>query len=253
MRIDKSEIACRFKRSVESYEENAYAQKAIVSRFMTLLKTYCPTTSGRILEIGCGTGLLTTRICRQFKNNELYVNDLVEVMCNKTASRCQLTKQYCLSGDIEQIALEGDFSLMVSASTFQWLSDPQHTFGRLNHHLQEKGWLIFSTFGTGNYKELRTITGNGLSYHSLSEMEALLSEAFEVIYSEEGHQVLYFDDPLQVLQHIKKTGVNAIPSQQSWTRGMIEDFVQKYAACFEVDGRVPLTYHPQYFVCRKRD
>ena len=98
-----------------------------------------------------------------------------------------------------------------------------------------------------------TITGNGLSYHSLSEMEALLSEAFEVVYSEEGHQVLYFDDPLQVLQHIKKTGVNAIPSQQSWTRGMIEDFVQKYAACFEVDGRVPLTYHPQYFVCRKRD
>ncbi len=253
MIVDKSEIACRFKRSVESYEENAHAQKAIVSRLMTLLKTYCPATSGRILEIGCGTGLLTAQICQQFNNNELYVNDLVDAMCSKTANRCQLPKQRCLSGDIEQLPLEGNFSLMVSASTFQWLSDPLHTFFRLNRHLQEKGWLLFSTFGTDNYKELRTLTGNGLSYRSLPEMKALLSEVFDVVHSEEGYQVLYFDDPLQVLRHIKKTGVNAVPSQQNWTRGMIDDFVQKYAADFEVDGQIPLTYHPQYFVCRKRN
>lgn len=250
--IDKSEVACRFRRSVESYDENAHVQKAIVSRFMTLLKTYCPTTPGRILEIGCGTGLLTARICRRYKENKLYVNDLVEVMCNKTARRCQLPKQHCLSGDIEQIALDGNFSLIVSASTFQWLSDLQRTFRRLDCHLQEKGWLLFSTFGTDNYNELRTITGNGLSYRRLSEMKDLLSEFFDVVYSEECHHTLYFDNPFQVLQHIKKTGVNAVSTQQNWCRSMIDDFVKEYAARFEEDGHVTLTYHPQYFVCHKR-
>ena len=52
--IDKTEIECRFRRSVDSYEDNATVQKWIVQRLVELLQEYVPYSS-RTLEIGCGT------------------------------------------------------------------------------------------------------------------------------------------------------------------------------------------------------
>lgn len=253
MLIDKTEIECRFKRSVESYDENAYAQKAIIRRLITLLQKHCPSVSGKILEVGCGTGLLTTEIRPLYADNELYINDLVAAMCSKATNRCQLSSEYCITGDIEQIELKGKYGLIVSASVFQWLANPARTFERLYSHLTEGGWLVFSTFGKDNYKELKTITGNGLVYHSISEMLAILSACFEIEYTEESLYVLNFDDPLKILEHVKKTGVNALRQEPKWTRGKLTAFAREYTDRFMTGGHYPLTYHPQYFICRKAE
>ncbi len=89
-------------------------------------------------------------------------------------------------------------------------------------------------------------------YHSIEEMKDLLSPCFEIIHAEENHCVLEFDNPLEVLKHVKKTGVNAVNIQQNWTRGKLESFVYEYAKRFQVKGHCPLTYHPQYFICKKK-
>ncbi|MDE7375113.1 MAG: malonyl-[acyl-carrier protein] O-methyltransferase BioC, partial [Odoribacter sp.] len=64
--------------------------------------------------------------------------------------------------------------------------------------------------------------------------------------------VLEFEHPLDVLRHVKNTGVNAMNLRESWTPGRLEKFVREYKERFQTGGRCPLTYHPQYFVCRKR-
>ena len=143
--IDKTEIECRFRRSVDSYEDNATVQKWIVQRLVELLQEYVPYSS-RTLEIGCGTGLLSEKINRLWEDQQFWVNDLVEQMCRKTIDRCQLPVSHGLNGDIEQIPLTGKFDLIVSASTFQWLARPRATFAKLAAHLNTNGWLIFSTF-----------------------------------------------------------------------------------------------------------
>ena len=89
--IDKTEIECRFRRSVDSYEDNATVQKWIVQRLVELLQEYVPYSS-RTLEIGCGTGLLSEKINRLWEDQQFWVNDLVEQMCRKTIDRCS-----CLS------------------------------------------------------------------------------------------------------------------------------------------------------------
>lgn len=250
--IDKVEIEYRFRRSIESYDDNAYAQKAIIRRLMTLLEEYFSLSAARILEIGCGTGLLTEQIQSEWKDCELIINDLVDEMCSRTASRCRLPATHCVAGDIESVSLTGDFGLVVSASTFQWLASPEQTFARLAQHLQPDGWLIFSTFGEDNFRELRSITGSGLVYRSIRQMIRLLSSHFDVLHTEEEHCVLEFNDPLEILKHVKRTGVNATHSGQSWTRGRLNDFAEEYTGRFLKDGQYPLTYHPLYFVCRKK-
>jgi len=252
MQIEKAEVEHRFKRCIDTYDENAHAQKAIIQRLTALLKTYGPLKPARILEVGCGTGLLTTRLREEYPDSDLFINDLVAAMCSKTAERCHLSPEQSIIGDVEQITLTGCFDLIVSASTFQWLTHPARTFARLARQLCKGGRMVFSTFGEDNYKELKAITGNGLVYHSIPEMKALLSVDFEVLYAEENHYILEFENPLDILKHIKKTGVNAVQMPQNWTRGRLEKFIQEYADRFLSEGQYPLTYHPQYYICKQK-
>lgn len=252
MWIDKAEVRCRFNRCVESYEENAFAQKTIVAKLINLLKNYCPDISGKVLEVGCGTGLLTAQLQKEFPACELFVNDLVEAMCSKTAHRCQLTPEHCIVGDIEQTDFNDRFQLIVSASTFQWLTRLSETFVRLSRCSCQEGFLVFNTFSEDNYKELKELTGIGLNYYSMSDMRCLLSDRWEILHTEEGVCRLEFETPIEVLRHIKKTGVNGIQLQNTWTPGKLERFSQAYAERFRSGGLYPLTYHPRYFVCRKR-
>lgn len=56
-------------------------------------------------------------------------------------------------------------------------------------------------------QEIHTLTGHGLEYFSLEELKALLSSRFEVLYAEEEIVSLPFGTPLEVLQHLRQTGV----------------------------------------------
>lgn len=251
--ISKTEIECRFRRSVESYEENAYVQKSIVNHLVQLISRHVSSgREARLLEVGCGTGLLTTRLQELFNNKELYVNDLVEEMCQKTANRCGIPAAHCLTGDIETLRLSGLFELIVSASTFQWLEQTEQTFCKFAKHLTQGGWLIFSSFGEDNFKELKAVTGKGLHYHTVKETKELLSGYFDVIHAEENHYRLEFPNPLEILQHMKKTGVNASRSAQGWTRKNLGEFIERYATLFPDHDIYPLTYHPVYLIAQKR-
>ena len=249
--IDKTEIKYRFKRSVESYEENAPVQKRIADHLFELLQGILDYQPDKILEIGCGTGLLTRRIKGMAGNGGLFVNDLVEEMCEKTAICYDLPVSHCFVGDIEEMPVPGEFELLVSASTFQWFSNPRKPFRKLASHLRKGGLMAFSTFGPRNMTELRPFAPHGLNYLSREELFSCLSSDFEVLCFEEQVDKLYFPEAIDVLRHLKKTGVNAGHSGRNWTKGTLQQFTR----CYEKDllkNSFPLTYHPFYLICRKR-
>ncbi len=252
MNIDKENIARHFRRSYLTYETHALAQKHINVRLGALLDAYCPTMPTPILEVGCGTGLMTAQLVARYTPLVLWINDLVNTSCTDVATRYFVPFNHCLPGDIETIELPQEFHLIVSASTFQWLARPAETFASLARHLHPEGWLVFSTFGEDNCKEVKKVTGKGLVYHTTEETKALLTPHFDIVHAEEEHYVLSFDTPMEVLRHLKLTGVNAVSVSESWTRSCLSDFTEKYALYFADNGTCPLTYHPQYFVCRLR-
>lgn len=249
--IDKAEIKHRFRRSVESYEENASAQRKIADYLFGLLEYLLDYPPQRVLEIGCGTGLFTRRLREKVQPDALYVNDLVEEMCRKTAERCGISADRCLVGDIEEREIPGRFDLIVSASTFQWFSRPRETFQKLAEHLLPGGLLAFSTFGPQNMIELRPFTPHGLNYLSHETLAGWLSGQFEILCFQEQCERLYFAEAADVLRHLKKTGVNASASSACWTKSTLQQFACRYAKDI-VNDRFPLTYHPMYFVCRKK-
>ena len=252
MEINKEEVEQRFRRSRVSYNDNARVQKMVVDRMVPMILSSVERVPEKILEIGCGTGLLTSQLQRTFPSDGLYLNDLVEELCYHAATVNHVSMKHCFPGDVEKLFLPLSFDLIASASTFQWFTTPEETFKKLSKRLEQRGVLVFSTFGKFNLREIRLTTGGGLDYRSKEELEKMLKPYFEIELIEEEFHMLEFDSPLAVLQHLKKTGVNVSGDPTIWTKGRVDAFIRDYNARFAIDGKVVLTYHPLYFVCRKR-
>ena len=253
MEINKEEVEQRFRRSRVSYNDNARVQKMVVDRMVPMILSSVERVPEKILEIGCGTGLLTSQLQRTFPSDGLYLNDLVEELCYHAATVNHVPLKHCFPGDVEKLFLPLSFDLIASASTFQWFTTPEETFKKLSKRLEQRGVLVFSTFGKFNLREIRLTTGGGLDYRNKEELEKMLKPYFEIELIEEEFHMLEFDTPLAVLQHLKKTGVNVSGDPTIWTKGRMDAFIKDYNARFAVDGKVTLTYHPFYFVCRKNN
>ncbi|MCC8142791.1 MAG: hypothetical protein LUD02_09010 [Tannerellaceae bacterium] len=79
-----------------------------------------------------------------------------------------------------------------------------------------------------------------------------LNKEFNLLYNQEEEIVLTFDDPYQVLQHLKYTGVTATGSG-GWTRKTVQEFSTRYRKLFSTgNNQVKLTYRPLYLVALKK-
>ena len=143
--------------------------------------------------------------------------------------------------------------MITSCSTLQWFADTERFFARCHRFLSDGGILAFSTFGKKNMREIHALTGHGLEYLSLDNLKVLLSPRFEILYAEEEIVSLPFGTPLEVLRHLKQTGVTGT-EKRVWTRGRLQSFCDEYIRmCGNDDRSVSLTYHPIYVIARKRE
>ena len=74
---------------------------------------------------------------------------------------------------------------------------------------------------------------------------------FEVIKAKETTEELLFNSPVEVLKHMRLTGVNAI-SESSWTKRDLNKFCKSYEN-FMQNNKYILTYNPYYIVLKKKE
>lgn len=250
--VETKRVCACFTRALPTYDREARAQRLICERLASFLPDEVAAGCRRVLEIGCGTGALT-RLLRPYCPTAEYVaNDLCE-SCRPAIERLfPDAPVWFLAGDAERVAFPGRFNLVVSASAFQWMSDLSSFFCKLAALMKPGGTLLFNTFLPDNLFEIRTLTGKGLDYPNATELGAWLSSDFEVKRCEGETIRLAFASPVEVLHHLKATGVTAT-GNHLWTKGRLEQFCKQYIEQFSTsDGNVMLTYRPLYFVAIKR-
>ncbi|MGN0856310.1 MAG: malonyl-ACP O-methyltransferase BioC [Candidatus Spyradenecus sp.] len=241
----------RFARAMATYEREATVQRHEAERLTELLGTHCHLLAPRILEIGCGTGMLSRLLMTRFAPRELVLNDLCPDMeiCFANVPRTTF-----LSGDARVLAWPGPFDLIASASAVQWLGDLATFAHRSAAVLNPGGFIAISGFGPQTLRETAELTGSALSYPTREHFEQTFAEVFEPLATEHRLHTLTFPDAYAVLRHLKATGVTATGGGQGpWTRGRMEAFAAAYAQRFPAeDGGVRLTYETCLFVGRKR-
>ena len=253
--IDKTKVRNRFGRNISTYSREACVQKVMAGELIQKLSIFTNQNFSKVLEIGCGTGFLTNELLQSFQPNNLFVNDLIESVYYEI-EKITLAHSYkswsFLAGDAENISFPGSLDLVVSASAFQWFQDIQLFFSNISNSISTNGILAFCTFGPANFKEIKLILGKSLQYPSLNELNSWLFEPYEIIHSSEQIIPVSFNTPLDILKHIKYTGVNSLGGE-NLSKNDLLNFQLKYANRFtNNDGSLSLTYHPIYIIARKK-
>jgi malonyl-CoA O-methyltransferase len=251
--VNKQRVRHSFGKRLFSYRQHAVVQTAMAENLTWQLYGMFPDGFDRVLEVGCGSGVLTAAFLKRFQVNTFYANDLVGKCRHEVAA---ILNQYpgsdfdFLSGDIEQIqVLPQHLDAVISNATFQWLTNLPEFLPRLKHHLRPKGVVAFSTFGPENLREIRKLTGVSLHYLAYSELRKLLAQHFDVLWCEESIEPLHFPSPRAVLRHIRLTGVNGVATRP-WTKSRLQEFETQYWQQFNEWGDVSLTYHPILCIVR---
>ncbi len=248
--MNKQTIVRHFERSLPTYDQEAVIQRYSTEKMIRLLRSkmtaYCPL----IAELGCGTGGYSRLLMRTLEPDHLFVNDIC------TGVRPYLRdlapdKITFLAGDAEEIPFPKELNLITSCSALQWFQDPRRFFQKCKRSLGAKGYLAFSTFGPRNFIEIRELTGRGLPYFSLGEWMDMIKDEYEILHAEEEILPRYFENPSQILYHLKRTGVTA-SGGDPLTRKELGAFCEKYTRLFKQGEFVRLTYHPMYLIAQKK-
>lgn len=248
--MNKDLIIKRFSKAMKSYDEEAYVQHQIAHQLSDVLAQQPISAFQRITEIGCGTGYYTRTLLKNYPHATYALNDICPAMeeCLRPLLNAHIT---FTPGDAEQLTLPRQQDLITSSSVFQWFEQLAPFFQRCADALTPGGLLAFSTFGPENMKEIAALTQRTLPYHTLEELTQMLSEHYEVLYARQDELHFNFADAMQVLYHLKYTGVSAIASTP-WSRGKLRAFCHAYEAEFKTPKGVNLTYHPIYIIAKKK-
>lgn len=250
-----SRVQQRFRRGMSTYHEEARAQAQIARNLAEMLvASSAKTGMGSVLEFGCGTGHLTDALLQRFTIKDFTLNDLVS---EAALPACAVAEEkgvrpHFKGGPVEALALHGEYDLIASASTVQWIADLPRALERLCNALRPGGWLALSGFGTAQFHELAALgpVAAAPNYMDAHDWSAALPRGMDLVAVRQRPIVLEFPSALDVLRHLRATGVNG-KACQSWTKSQLLDYQQAYMAEFSRNGTLPLTYDPVMLVARR--
>lgn len=188
----KAEIGAAFAAAVDGYEKSADVQRVVARHLAEMAARERLGPRARILEIGCGTGLLTREIRNRWPDAALTATDLAPAMVDATAR--QGLAVHLLTMDGEAPAFEGPwFDLILSSLTFQWFEDLPAALARLHGLLRPRGSLYFATMGAESFASWRTAhdaigVEPGLpAYPSLAQLQTMLAGFGDAFACDEHH------------------------------------------------------------------
>jgi len=244
MQLNPKSIKIHFEKSMDKYDENAIVQRFLAHKLVeetALLKK----DFGKILELGCGTGLLTREISKNLNFKSYTGNDLSEK--SKKFIDKIFNNYTFINGNAQKINPNTTYDLIISNAMFQWFKNLDEVLNKYRTFLNPDGFLAFTTFSPENFQELKAITGLSLDYKTQDELHKILSKNYKILTSKNYKQTLEFNSPLELLYHMKNTGVNSLNSG-SWTFADVKNFCKKYS---ETYPKTTLTYSSILIIAAK--
>ena len=236
--IDKEMMAERFAGGRPSYDTAAEAQSFVIREMMEIAGRAGFSSAGRVLEIGCGSGLLSRQLAERCDNLELW-----DIAGETPVPEATFRR---VDAEIELPSTPSDsLDAIFSASTVQWFNSPARFLAESARVLRRGGILLFSTFLPGNMAEVEQSTGRSLPLLSVDDWRGMIPSELALCEAREYEYVMHFDNPIDVFRHLHATGVNSLDRNGSIFRAI-------GAYPLQDDGRCSLTYRPVIFLLRKQ-
>lgn len=217
----KKALKRNFDRAAATYDRFADVQIEVAERLAAYLPANLGHSPAHIIELGCGTGNLTLRLCDRYPSASILAVDFAAAMIERAAIRLQEQRVRFLNQDIEGFLASHRerADLIVSNATLQWIEDPEAVFASARRHLQEDGLLAFSIFGPQSLGELQQALDAVLpgttrlaarTFKDGHELSRLLHGYFSMVDDETIIMTRDYPDVLSLLRQIRKTGTGGV-------------------------------------------
>ncbi len=153
--ISKNHVIAGFNRGAETYTDVAHLQARVAG---ALAEKLVGISAEKILEIGCGTGLLTQHLFNQFPKANFLLTDISPSMLKQCHARFKAfpnAKLLCVDG--EHLDALPNFDLITSSMTMHWFNDFALSLSRIQQKLTKRGRLVFTLLGANSFSEWRAM------------------------------------------------------------------------------------------------
>lgn len=244
-------IAAAFSRASSSYEDTALVQREVAIRLASRIDPRCIAAHPRVLEIGAGTGFLSTRLLDAIPGGAWLLTDISEGMLARCRERILDPRARFAVASGERPP-PGRYDLVVSSLALQWLEDIESGLQRLSRCLAPGGTLAFATLGEDTFREwIGAHSALGLpsgvrTYPSASELGRMWPRDGDGAVDEERIVVPY-SDARSFLRTLKAIGAS---TPRSGHRPLSPSALKRVLERLGPD--CTLTYHVLYgrFVAR---
>ena len=236
--VDKQLVEARFTSSAMTYDADAHVQQYIAQKLAGLCIPELA-EGAKVYEFGVGTGILTRLLAASPRVSSITAVDIADIM-KPIETSTPITR---IIADAETNISEighGRYDAILSASAIQWFNSPRRFIEQAVDRLPLGGIIAFSTYGDKNFTELDSLLPSRRHYPSLEQWKGMLPPSVEILSAGEEIISNRFDSPLDILRHIKNTGVNATGDNLSPIR-----FLREYPS------ENTLTFNPVWIIGRK--
>lgn len=218
-----------------------------------------------ILEVGCGTGYLTSELRRINPEAHLVGIDLDAALLSRARRRLGPDSRVVWAVADGEAVPGKTFDLIISNSTFQWFIHPETTMSAYFKSLGPGGCLAFSTLGPGTFSELAASmrqAGSALNLHRVPDIPAthfLKQGAWANLLAQAGFQhvqiiqkalSLNFSTVTDFLKSLQATGATN-PQPRPFSPRLFTALTAIYKTQFGQNGSIPVTYDVIWAVARK--
>ena len=284
--VDKNALAQQFSAAAERYDEWATAQAEIAARLMRHIPPEL--APSLIVDLGCGTGLLSAHLLERYPAASLVGIDLaggmVKHCCNSfqgesfqaetlgtaasgmkpSARKPSVRKPRArfLVGDVEDRAmLVPQAELVASSCVAQWFADLPATLGMWAQALAAGGTMAFACLLQGSFRELERAYYEALqrSFHGLS---LPAPEALPRLFRDCGlRPTVCVEDAVRAryvssraaLRSFQQIGAvfQGQPGHLSLGPAALRRLLEIYDRHADAEGMVSVTYRVQYIVAER--
>lgn len=238
----------RFDRAAAEYHAAAGIQARVADQLMADLPAGEP---GRILEIGCGSGLLTGRLVARYPDSRVDAMDLSSGMLREAVRRlASASLVNFFAADVRRLRRRACYDLAVSSSALHWAVPLETSIRRIAAALAPGGWFAAALMTEGTLGELRRLRAELFPLNLPPEELPTRDDAYRAVRASGLRQIsvreLSFESGHEsagaFLGELHATGVTGgrlSAGVRPLTRGELERLKARYQALYgDRNGRV---------------
>ena len=261
-RLDRPGVRAAFDRASARYEAAAVLQARVADELLNRLELF-KFTPGVVLDLGAGTGRMTSELKRRYRRALIVALDLAPGMLREARKHQQLFRRFeRVCGDAMRLPFaDASVDVVVSSLMLQWCDPPDPAFAEIRRVLKPDGLVAFSTLGPDTLRELRTAwaeaDGTSNTYNHVNHFtdmhdvgDALVRAGLSEPVLDVDRMQLTYPDALALMRDLKAIGAHNVTAGRP--RALIgRERLRRMQAAYETfrrDGRLPATYEVVYGV-----